>query len=451
MEEKKVSEYILINNLIGEGERVGAAVSGGADSMVMLVILKKLGYDVCALHFEHGVRSEEESVGDMLFVKSFCEENGIPFFCERARVPELRQKGESVETAARRLRYGFFERTAKAQRIDKIATAHHADDNAETVIMNLLRGSGTKGMEGIVPKRGIYIRPMLPLSREEIVSYAQNNGIKFVTDCTNLETEYTRNKIRNLVLPVFKEINPSYHRAFLRASELSRQHNGAFEAVVESELSRIKIPAEYGVSLDIAELNKMPEGLALSVIRSAISGICPLKDIEKNHYEAVYALALAANTGKSFSLEGKFTALVCYNRLIIADKLYKIVKREVFPVVPDSVFAVFGGEMEASTVKKAVFGEAGDLTQYFDADKLEGAVVRTRREGDRFSPLGIKGSKKLKDWFIDKKIPAFLRDSIPLVAKDGEILWAVGFAISSKARVTAKTKRIACLTYRQQS
>lgn len=451
MEEKKVHKFICDNMLINKTERIGAAVSGGADSMVMLVMLKNLGYNVCALHFEHGIRSEEESVGDMRFVEDFCKNNGIPFFCERCDVPALRLKGESIETAARRLRYSFFERTAKNEGLSRIATAHHADDNAETVIMNLLRGSGVKGVEGIRPSRGIYVRPMLALSREEIEKYALKNSIDYVTDCTNLESEYTRNKVRNKILPILKQMNPSYAQAFLRASELSREQNDAFSQIVSGEFERIALRDGKEISLDTHEIKKMPKGLAAAVIRSAIAEICPLKDIEKSHYEAVYELAVSQKTGKTFSLEGKFTALVSYNRLIIADKLYKIVKEGVFGLCLDGKTSVFEDEIEAYEVPLAEFGESASLTQYFDADKLKGAVVRTRKEGDMFCQLGVTGSKKLKDWFIDKKVPAFLRDGIPLVARGNDVLWIVGFAVSSHSKVTSETKKIIGLSYRPKN
>ena len=447
MEENIIFDFIERHGLFKRKDRIGAAVSGGADSMVMLVILKKLGYDVTALHFEHGIRGDE-SKSDMRFVRDFCEQNAIPFVCGCADVPGMRKKGESMETAARRLRYEFFERSAKEHGLKCIATAHHADDNAETVIMNLLRGSGVKGMRGISPVRGIYVRPMLALNRADIESYAQENGISFVTDSTNLDNEYTRNKIRNSVLPVFREINPNYAAAVNRACELAAAQDDAFQSIVRAETERISLETKHGIALDTAELNKMPDGLAGEVIRYAVSRVCPLKDIEKSHYEAVSALVRAGRTGKSFSLDGKFAAFISYNRLIIADKLYKMVRYGEFELALSGSTDVWEAELVCENAEERMPKAPDSFTQYFDAEKLKGAVVRARRQGDVFRGLGASGGKKLKEWMIDKKVPSFLRDGVPLLARGSEVLWIIGFGVGENAKVTKKTKSIVKLTYR---
>lgn len=191
----------------------------------------------------------------------------------------------------------------------------------------------------------------------------------------------------------------------------------------------------------------MPPGLAGETLKIAISRVCSLKDVEKCHYDAVFALARTGKTGKVFELEGKFTAFVSYNRLIIAEKLYKIVKNGVFELSVPGAARVWEDEIVCSEASRPAFTSAESMTQYFDADKLSGAVIRTRRQGDFFRPLGAAGGKKLKDWFIDKKVPSFLRDAVPVLARGGEVLWVIGFGISESVRVKKSTKRIAELKY----
>ncbi len=445
--EKKVLRQIEEYGLIAPGARVGAAVSGGADSMAMLVVLKELGYDVTALHFEHGIRGEE-SKADMRFVEDFCEKHGIPFFADSASVPSMREKGESEETAARRLRYAFFERAARELSLDVIATAHHADDNAETVIMNLLRGSGVKGLSGISPRRGIYVRPMLSVTRAQIEDYLKARGIPFVTDSTNLSDEYTRNKVRNQILPLFREINPSCSETIGRACALVREQYSAFSDIAEAELSRVSLPFKRGVALDINELAKMPEGLVCAVIRKAVLRVCSLKDVEKAHTDAVVKLVREKRTGKSFAIEGKFAAFVSYNRLIIADKLYKIVQRGEFALSLSGLTQVWDASFYASCANGKESVSASDLVQFFDEEKLAHATVRTRRTGDVIRLLGGGGTKRIKELFIDEKIPAYVRDAVPLICRGSEVLWAVGVAVSDSAKVDANTKSIIRLEYR---
>ncbi len=449
MIEDKVRGYIERHKLISDGERVGAAVSGGADSVCMLDILLSLGYDVCVLHFEHGIRTDGESERDMLFAEELCRARGIPFYCERADVPSLREKGESTESAARRLRYDFFARMCTEHGIDRVATAHHADDNAETFIFNLLRGSGMSGLMGISPKRAPnLIHPMLCLTRSEIDSYISAHSLSFVTDSTNSCTDYTRNKIRREILPLFSAINPEYSSAIARACELMRDDGAALDGYTGALMDSIAEKLPDGASIDIPALLAQPDAMQRRIVRAAISRATSLVDIERGHVESVLALAADPATGKSFEVGDRFRAFVSYNRLIIGKKSCKIVYEEICPLAADGVTPIFNGaHIECRSEDNAVYGDRHSLVQYIDADKAAGAVIRTRRSGDMFRPLGSPGKKKLKDYFIDEKIPADERDNVVLAAVGNSIIWAVGHGISEDIKVDANTRHIVRICY----
>ena len=428
-------EFIAEHNLISEGQRIGAAVSGGADSIAMLHGLTALGFDVSVLHFEHGIRPEEASLGDMRFVEEYCRKHNLPFYCRRCSVPREKQPGESMESAARRLRYAFFEEMAEAHGLDRIATAHHADDAAETFFLNLLRGGGTTGLSGLRPMRGNIIRPMLFAARKEIEAYCTTENIPYVTDATNLSPDYTRNYLRLEVLPKLAQINPEYAAAILRTQDILREEDAALEAYAEAELGKIASFEEGRISLTLAEFNVLPTGMRRRILRSCLNENCPLTDIEKKHYDTLLSLCAAGKTGAKFALPGKFSAFVSYNTLIIAKKMYTIDRIEETSLNLSGETLSERGSFCCVPAESCVFGSGADFVQFFDGEALRGAAVRSRRQGDRFHPLGAGGSKKLKDWFIDQKIPAEQRDGIPIVARGSEVLWVVGYALSEEAKV----------------
>ena len=416
--------------------------------MAMLNALCVLGYDICVLHFEHGIR-KDSSEADMRFVEQYCAERNIPFYCARADVPALTESGESIESAARRLRYAFFAEASREQGIDLIATAHHADDNAETFLLNLLRGGGMTGLSGMRPKRlPNIIRPMLFAKRSEIEEYCAQHDIPFVTDETNFSDDYTRNFIRHEILPRMERINPDCASAINRTQEILREEDDALAVYAEREFQRIAEVGQDRVGLQLDAFRELPVGLQSRLLRLAVSEIGSLNDIEKQHIDALRELAVSGGTGRKFILPKKFSAFVSYNSLIIAQKTYKINRIETYPLMPDGETELWDEALiSAGSAEQAVFGKGTDLIQYFDAEMLDGAVVRTRRQGDTFRALGASGAKKLTDWMIDKKIPAEQRDVLPLVARGSEILWIVGYAVSDRSKVREESQYIIKLEY----
>lgn len=439
--------FIAENNLIPAGARIGAAVSGGADSMAMLHALISLGYDVLALHFEHGIR-EGSSEADMRFAEQYCAERNIPFYCARANVPQELRSGESIETAARRLRYDFFARISQEQKIDLIATAHHADDNAETFLLNLLRGGGMRGLSGMSAKRPPnIIRPLLFARRSEIEAYCADHAIPFVTDETNLSDDYTRNYIRHEILPRLGKLNPNAPAAINRTQEILREEDDALAEYTDREFMEIAEVSDGRIILCLDKFRAMHRAMQRRLLRRAIAEVCPLADIEKQHIDTLLALAEKGETGKKFTLPKKFSAIVSYNSLIIAAKTYRINRIEVYPLADGATPVWDGARIESAPAEQVCFGKGTDSVQYFDGEALAGAVLRTRRQGDTFRALGASGEKKLKDWLIDKKIPAEERDELILLARGSEILWIVGRAVSEQSKVRNDSRNIKKLTY----
>ena len=268
---KTITDLIARYDMLPKGSRVLCAVSGGADSMALLHWLKQseesLQISVLAAHFEHGIRGEE-SLRDQHFVEGFCRERKIPFVTGSGNVPAYAaENGLGLEVAARNLRYAFLEQAAEENRCSRIATAHNADDNAETVLLNLVRGAGIAGLCGIPPVRGIIIRPLLSTTREEIEKYLEETGIPHVEDTSNSSDAFSRNQLRHHVMPVLKEINPAVERAVLRSGELLREDAELLEDLAEAFIRR----SFDGDSVPAKELAALPRPVQSRVIRR----LCP--------------------------------------------------------------------------------------------------------------------------------------------------------------------------------
>ena len=284
---KTITDLVYRYDMLQKGSRVLCAVSGGADSMCLLHWLHSnadaIGVSVAAAHFEHGIRGEE-SLRDMAFVQSACTEMGIALYIGRGNVPEYAEKKAiGFEEAARELRYEFLEKTAEENGFDRIATAHNADDNAETVIFNLARGSGAAGLCGIPPVRGKIVRPLLETTRSEIENYLEANGIHHIEDSSNSSQQYSRNKIRLQVMPVLREINPGVSKAILRSGDMLREDNALLEKMADEFISE----HFNGESVRSKELAALPDAVESRVIRR----LCP-QTVNAVHTNDIMKLAL---------------------------------------------------------------------------------------------------------------------------------------------------------------
>ncbi|MBO4594913.1 MAG: tRNA lysidine(34) synthetase TilS [Clostridia bacterium] len=420
---------------ISPKETVAVAVSGGQDSMALLHILRrekeKFHFNVIAINVEHGIRGKA-SVSDSEFVALYCKNNGVPLLSFKVDALSYAKKNKlSVETAARILRYGCFLDAIAKGKCDKVATAHHKKDNFETVLFNLFRGTGIKGLAGIKDGYdGRIIRPLLKTDKSEIEKYVKENELPFVTDETNFSTDYTRNALRLNVIPKIEELFPDAENAVLRLSESAKLDEEFLSAEADKILSvfsdrvEIKIPAHYSV-------------FARATVK-ALKSLGVKKDWEKVHIDDAYALTVKQN-GASVDLLGGVTVCREYDKLTFTKT-----ETENKPEFPFSLgtFEFFG------TNYKAEITAAENLKDglYIDADKLpKDAVIRTKKDGDRFTKFG-GGTKSLGDYFTDIKVPKRLRDKIPVIASGNEVFAIFKLAVSDKVRIDGNTRRIIKLT-----
>ena len=418
-----------------------ACVSGGADSMCMLETLAEIsqtrGFTVCAAHFNHMLRGDE-SARDEDFVREYCARCGVPVYSERGDVSEYAHTHRTgVEEAARVMRYAFFYAAAKKAGAGRIATAHTADDNAETVLMNLIRGAGAAGLSGIPPVRGIIIRPMLRITRNEIISFLKERGVTYVEDSTNSLDIYTRNKLRHSVIPAITQINPSFIESAAAASELARADEAFLSGLAETFISE-HCQATSITSVNAAELAALPAAISGRVIRK-LGGA----SFSRRHVMSVLNLCGMSGSNASLSLPG-MTVYAEYGRLVFIkgggdrgsgfspvtlgdgcseplEPLDLTVSCKM--VICDVVFPEIFNRINKS------------FTSFlFKYTELCGKIsVRPRRQGDSIKLYRRNGTKTLKKLFGEHRIPARERANIPVIADDAGPLAVFGLGIGDRA------------------
>lgn len=424
---------------IGRGDKIAVAVSGGRDSVALLHFLlqksKEGGFTVLALNVEHGIRGET-SLRDSAFVKELCSAWHVPLLAFSVDAPARARRDKlSMEQAARAERYRVFDAVLSEKSADKIATAHHLGDNAETVLINLFRGASLKGAAGIPPRRNGIIRPFLTTSREEIDEYVIKNNLPFAEDETNALTEITRNFIRGEVMPRLKDKFPEGERAVMRFCEIAREEDDYLE-----EQSRALITEGDGAYfLPVTA----PKTLLRRAALLAIKQLGITADYGRIHADGVCRLT-EAETGACLTLPEGVVARREYDRIaLFAERAEPFAERPFAEGVYETQEGVL--TIAACPLSEVAFG---DGAFYADADKFEGAAIRTRREGDVFRKFGGK-RKKLKEYFIDEKIPFRLRGGIPLIARGKEILFS-GREISEDVKLDERTERALKITYETQ-
>ncbi|MBO4847921.1 MAG: tRNA lysidine(34) synthetase TilS [Clostridia bacterium] len=436
----RVETFIEENGLLPNGAAVLVGLSGGADSVALLTVLCKLaprhGWTVKAAHFNHGIRGvgAEE---DELFCRDLCEDRGVPCYFETGDVPAYaRDNGLSIETAGRILRYEFLERMREKTGCGAIAVGHHMDDNAESILLHLVRGSGLAGLVGIKPKRDTIVRPLLGVRKQEIEDFLENEGVLHCTDETNLVPEGSRNRLRLDVLPYLeKHINPAVVPTLCGMSELLAQD----EAYLSEEARKAYEAAKREDGLLRKPVDALPYPIKTRVIRMALADAGAIVDIERVHVEAVAEL-LKARTGVRITLP-RIEVRTSYDLL----KFGTPQETEPFNIpLREGMISTPAGFMRVVVVKGTEgFRKSSDVC-FIDMDKmeaLEGApAIRTRRKGDRFQPVGSPGKRKLKEYLIDRKVDREKRDRIPLIACGSEVLYVAGYSASELVKVDENTE-----------
>jgi tRNA(Ile)-lysidine synthase len=447
----KVAKNIKDNNLLRVGETVVTGVSGGADSIALLDILfslKELRLRIIVAHLNHMLRGGD-SDDDAAFVRDMALKYDLTFESRSIDVYRFSmENGLSLEEGGREARYAWFDEVAARTGAHAVAVGHHADDQAETVLMRLLRGAGTSGLSGMSPKAGgRYIRPLLCATRKEIEDYLQKRNIPFRNDGTNSDTRFLRNRIRRELLPYLKTYNPSICDRLIATAQILSADETLLETITDQAFHRLALMRNDEIIIDIPALLSEPQGLRFRVYRKAIRAAKGnLLHMTLKHLQLIDDLALSRKANSHAELPGHLKIAKCYQSLsIISSAADRHAGQPELLMEGPGVYPLQGNRILSITVGRPPrsWKNLSPWKACFDLDAAPFPwTVRTFRAGDRFVPLGMSGSKKLKDFFIDMKIPPQDRRTIPLIVCNGRILWIAGLRTAADARLTAGTKAV---------
>jgi tRNA(Ile)-lysidine synthase len=441
-------------NMLIRGDRVIVAVSGGPDSVCLLRVLHALAKDLeltlHVAHLDHRFRGEE-SAAEARFVEGLAKDLGLAATSESRDVPAYcAERGLSAQAGAREVRYAFLRQLAKASGAQRIALGHTANDQAETLLMRLVRGAGISGLSAIPPVRENIIRPLIGITRDEVLAYLKKLGQDFVTDPSNEKPVYTRNRVRHEMLPVLKQFNPRIIEALATEAVLLRDENDAIEATLPPIIQRVLYAKGEAVRIRREEFNRLLPALRRRVLRKAIELVAGDDAIDHSWFRTGEALGFMAEaqSGRSMEVPGGLLLEREYDELVIRAR----VQETVFcvpltlpgeTVVPAARLAIETGLLDALP---APGDDAGNYLwqAVFDYDKIPLPLyLRNRRPGDRFCPAGMGGrSKKLQDYFVDEKVPQMQRNAAPLLATDQDVIWIVGMRTDARFLPGPGTKNI---------
>ncbi len=427
-----VSLFIKQNNLIAPGDRIVCGLSGGADSCTMVSLLHRLshqlGFSIVCAHLHHGLRGKEAD-RDLLFSKSFAQKLNLPFFSKTVDIPLIaKEKGLSEEDAGRQERYAFFREVMAETKGNKIATAHNKDDNAETILMHIVRSSGIKGICGIPPKREEIIRPLLCVSRKDIEEYCSESGICYVTDSTNAVADYTRNKFRLEIIPALEEINPSVKDALCRLGASATLHQDFVETLAE------KIPVEFtenGAEVSADYLIKLHPALVPEFFRRVLKEIAPEFQLSVNSVTAFLSLLEKKSTTGRVLLENGITARRSYDKIIISANKSPS---------PFEYALEVGRDICIHHKKIHITDTLPEKGTVIPWDGITSVTVRSRRPGDKMKIRGM--SRKLQDMFVNLKIDRVVRDKLLVITFDESVVWAEQIGFDDSIKNTKATKYI---------
>lgn len=419
MIEKKIAQYIDNERLFPLNARIIVALSGGADSVALLRILHTLGYDCEAAHCNFHLRGAE-SDRDEMFVRKLCKTMRIPLHTIDFETEQYAiEKKISIEMAARELRYQWFAEIKEKTKANVIAVAHHQDDSVETVLLNLIRGTGINGLLGIRPKNGDIVRPLLCISRKEITDYLQNAKQEYMTDSTNLQDEYTRNKIRLNLLPLMQEINPLVKEHIIDTSNYLNDVNRIYNKGIEEGKQRVIEKGDIRIISLLKEPS--PEALLFEILYPLGFNAAQTKNI---------LAMLEGQTGKQFISKDGW-------RVVKDRELLLIDKKEKQEIPP---FCLIKEEKEYT--KDFIIPREKHIA-CFDTDKLiEEINLRKWQTGDIFIPFGMKGKKKVSDYLTDRKFSIIQKENQWVLCCGDKIIWIVGERTDNRFRIDEKTKKV---------
>lgn len=442
------------HQLITVGDKIVVAVSGGPDSVSLLYLLQdlrsKLGIELYGAHLNHKIRGIEAQL-DAQYVLNLCESLNIICFVKSIDVEAYGKEYQlTSEQAGRMLRYEFFEEVMKKVGASKIAVAHNKNDQAETVLMRLLRGAGMQGLSAIQHKRGAVIRPLLDVSRQEIEQYCSDKGLKPRVDQTNLTSIYHRNKVRRELIPYIEEnYNPSVLDSLVKTANILKEDYDYLEKEAQTLYrSLVHFEKKDRLSFSIAALDKLHPAMKARMLRKAGEELLGKGELlSYRQVQNLLELLDKQQTGKAIHLPMDLEAVISYDKLIFSKGKKEPTEpfKEPLTVGDTTYIHALKASFELTVVPKESIAKVSKdkFVKHFDYDKVKQPIfVRNRRDGDRFWPLGLSGKKKLKDFLIDCKVDRDERDLIPLICHGNDIVWVVGYRISEKYKITDRTQQV---------
>ncbi|PLT33056.1 tRNA lysidine(34) synthetase TilS [Bacillus sp. V5-8f] len=446
MFKNKIRDYINKHNLLVGHSSLVVGVSGGPDSLVLLHFLNSIKEDfqlqLTAAHVDHMFRGDE-SYQDYLFVERICREWNVHFEGKRINVPDyMAITGESTQNAARQLRYSFFKEVMDKQNSSLLVLGHHGDDQVETMLMRITRGATGMARAGIPAKRrfndGWVIRPFLVVSKDEIIDYARERGLEPRLDPSNEKDVYMRNRFRHSVLPFLKSENPRAHEHYQRFSEELFEDEAFFKELAAKELEDVWVEKKDGyASIEIERLKTMPKPLQRRAIQLILDYLYTERpsSLSALHINQLFALFFSPQPSAELHLPAGLIAEKSYNTGIFRFFQPESQEYSLLVQIPGENILPNGYKIKAQYINEEIpnsFGNDSFIIQARESDLP--LIVRTRKDGDRISVKGLGGSKKLKDIFIDEKIPMSRRNGWPVVQNQrGEILWLPGLKKSDQA------------------
>ena len=455
---EKVLRSIRRFSMLQGHQKIAIAVSGGPDSTALLSFLaalrEKMMLRLFCIHVNHCLRGTE-SERDARLVAEYSVSLGIPVRILNCNAAEYAsRRGVSIEHAGREVRYRLLRKHAEELGATRVATAHHLDDQAETVLMRVIRGAGISGISGIHPVMGgLFIRPFIEVTRQEIMEYVGEHRIPHAIDSTNEQCCYFRNSVRHRLMPLVQEYNPSVRERLWSLSQILHDDDALLHEISDSYYRRCCRTGSESVQIDVRAASGLPVSLKRRLVRKALESLQgDLLEIGFEHVEKIVGM-MESHVGIRTALPGGLRAERGYGEIAISKcaadpSAASFQPEEIVLEVPGRTFAE-GWNMTVAADIEAVKGitpafPASRWEVALDADKMEMPLsVRARRDGDRFSPLGVKGTKKVKDFFIEVKIEQGKRDHIPLVVDGkGRIVWIAGYRIDERFKVTDETKNL---------
>ncbi len=473
---REITAFIDQEQLLHENERLVAAVSGGADSLCLLHCLFRLGYRPIVAHLDHQLRSESKS--EAAFVQQIASQLELEFVSENADVAGFAEQGASIEEAARILRYRFLVRVAQQHGIDVIATGHTSDDQAETVLMHFLRGAGPSGLRGMLPKTSLrdwvgiaedegsglsLVRPLLCVTHQQAEEYCEAQGLSPVLDSSNLDLTYFRNRLRHHLLPILEKYNPEIRNVLNRTGRvMAAEAAWMADTVAEYWSTVVCARGEHALALRTDIFLSLRTALKRAILREMIHRLKPrLRDVGFDAVERASHFVQTNKRGKRIFLVGDLVLTRYADQFLLFDAEEEHLLPEYPQLVSDSPCEIpiprtielgSGWVLEASRMpltqdfRETLMNDHSGRIAAMDAAKIDAALaIRARKPGDRIRPLGMKGTLKVADLFVNHHVPQLVRARWPLVVSGDKVLWVAGLRMSEDVRFTDETQEIVML------